>query len=152
MRTETKTEQRVITDTYTVYISDNGKVFETKKACEEYEKTLKVAEYKRRIDKLKINNLDDILPITLNGEDWREYNTRWYNVKDKNDYDAIYNYYTLSSYMYYLEPESYPTVIGIVENYDFVDVYSIDSIIDQVKCFFSKLNMSVNIKEKKVIK
>lgn len=149
MRTETRTEQRVVTDTRTIYIADDGKEFESKTMCEEHERALKVAEYEKLISGLQIDDLNGVLPIT-NSDEWRDCDAQWYNVKDKNDYNTIYEYYELCSNIdYFYEPKSYPAIMGVLDYDDYADVYYIDNIIEQVKLFFNEFYMDVNIKERK---
>lgn len=77
MKKEIKTSQRIVTDTITVYIADDGKEFDNKIACENYEKDLKENELEMQISPFKIEKLDGVLPIT-NAGDWRDVDASWY--------------------------------------------------------------------------
>ena len=149
MRIEEKTTKRVITETREVYIANDGKEFETRSLCEDYERDLRTAELEKKIAKLKIDKLDGVLPLT-DSDDWRDIDIFWYNVKDGEDYDMIFDYFDSCSCVdCFREPKFYPTVMCVVDHDDFADVYYMDEIIDQTKWFFDLFNMDVNIAERK---
>ena len=148
MKKEIKTSQRIVTDTFTVYIADDGKEFDNKIACENYEKDLKQNELEMKISHFKIDKLDGVLPINNAGE-WRDVDASWYNVNREEDFNLIYEYYSLcSNGDYFNKPDSFPAIMCVVDDGNYADVYYLDDIINEVKSFFNIFNMNVTITDK----
>lgn len=147
MKIEKRTTQRMITDTYMIYVSEDGKEFNNETECKNYEKDLEETKLEKLISTFKIDKLDGVLPVTDNDE-WRECDIRWYDVKNENDYKMIYNYYGLhSDNEYFYVPEFYPAIMCVVDDGHFADVYYMNNIIKQVKHFFNRFNIDISIKQ-----
>ena len=136
---------KTITNTYTVYIALDGKEFDDEKKCIEYEK--KLDKLDNAISSLRIYEYNNYLPIT-NSDEWRDCDVHWFRVNNEDDYAAIYDYYdSHSTTDYFREPTSYPTLMCVIDYYDYGDVYYMSEIIETVKLFFKDFGMNVDIKD-----
>lgn len=145
MREEKRTEERIVTSTRTIYIADDGKEFDSKTICEEYEREVKEEAAEKIIEKLRINELNGLLPLT-NNDEWRDCDVSWFKLNDDSDFGMIYNYYDLrKATEYFYEPKSYPNIMCVVEYDCYADIYYIDDIIETTKDFYKDFGFDVTI-------
>ena len=151
MRKEQRTEERVIRDTRTVYIADDGKEFEGYKAeeeCKYYERKLALKEFEKAVLPLRIDKYDGLLPIT-NWDEWRDCDAYWYKIENKSHYDIVEKYYeTQGIETYFKEPSSYPAIMCVVECDGYADGYYLDKLIEITKTYFAELGFAVTINGK----
>lgn len=112
MRTEKKTKMVEITETK--YIADDGKEFSSVRDCEQYEKAEKRKIFIEKAEKLRIKELEDLMPLVLD-ETMEHHEYRWYKLQNENDYNILSEAYSGN---YFGKPVSYP-IIMCVETYDY---------------------------------
>ena len=108
-----KKERRTITTERTIFIAEDGKEFTTEKECKAYEVLLQKQKTKKELiaaaEKLRIPDLDEIVPLNTDANCSENNTFRWYrlnSIEDFNVFEAIYPYY-LSP------PMEYPTIMCI---------------------------------------
>ena len=148
MRTEKKTKMVEITETK--YIADDGRKFASEKECKDYEKSEKRKNFIEEAEKLRIKDLEDLMPLVLDETlEYHEY--RWYKLQNKNDYNILSETY---SGIYFDEPASYPAIM-CVETYDYYcdeydgDAYSftLDKCKEDTIKFWERQGYKVTIKK-----
>lgn len=118
-----KTRQETIIKDVEVYIADDGKEFCTEYECKEYEATCRKKKFIKNAEKLRIRELDDVIPPTPNSDPDNIF--IWYKVNSKEDYDNILAAYDKRDYA---SPAHYPEIVCIesssYEEYDLLtDIY-----------------------------
>lgn len=148
MRTEKKTKMVEITETK--YIADDGRKFASEKECKDYEKSEKRKYFIEEAEKLRIKDLEDLMPLVLDETmEYHEY--RWYKLQNKNDYNILSETYSGN---YFVEPASYPAIM-CVETYDYYcdeydgDAYSftLDECKEDTIKFWERQGYKVTIKK-----
>ena len=149
MKVETRTEERLVTTEYKVFVAIDGKEFDSEKSCKKYEKELEVKRLEPMFEKLKIKELDGIHPITLWDSEWPEKDYWWCLLKSADDYKTVVDYYDALniSTEYISEPSKYPMMLCIAEEDDYIDTYDMDHLMAATKAFYKKFNINVNFKE-----
>ena len=144
MKIKERTEQRVVTETYNIYIADDGKEFDTKKQCEMYEKEQLFLKKEKSVNMLKLSY--DLLPLTLY-DDWRECDVDWYRIENETQYNTLKEYYELkgSGTEYFSAPESYPATICVTDYEEYAETYYLDTLIEVTKKYFSTFGLNVTI-------
>lgn len=112
MRTEKKTKMVEITEIK--YIADDGRKFASARDCEQYEKAEKRKTFIEEAEKLRIKELEDLMPLVLD-ETMEHHEYRWYKLQNENDYNTLSEAYSEN---YFGKTTSYP-VIMCVETYDY---------------------------------
>ena len=151
MRKEERTEERIITDTRTVFIADDGTEFDGYNAemkCKEYEKNKEIYKLESEIKKYQIDEYEGLFPFPVYDE-WRDCDCLWYNIKNKDEYDLIEKYYDLKDKndIYFSEPKSYSAIMCAVEYDGYTDGYYLDEIIKEIGKFLKCFHMNIEIKE-----
>lgn len=146
MKTETRKEEHVIVNERTVYIADDGKEFNSEEECILHETGYEKDYLESKFEAMKIKEFDGIAPLNVDS-DWPERDFWWFNLKNKDDYDLIVNYYktTRLEVDWMREPSTYPALVCMMESYDYVDTMYFDSIIKKTKLFFEHLGYTINI-------
>ena len=119
------------------YVASDGKVFEDRLECEEYEKyALAKTEYEK-IKHLRVSELDDLIPLNFDASysEWSHY--EWYKVENDSQLDAIETYYDVS-----ISSQNYPTYICVETEDDERNgtpyVTTLQDCIDISKAFFDR--------------
>ena len=112
MRTEKKTKMVEVTEIK--YIADDGREFASVRDCEQYEKAEKRKIFIDKAEKLRIKELEDLMPLVLD-ETMEHHEYRWYKLQNENDYNILSEAYSGN---YFGEPVSYPAIM-CVETYDY---------------------------------
>lgn len=100
-------EIKMVKQEVTTYIAEDGQVFSTEFDCLKHEEEL---EKKRRIEeaeKLRIEKLDNMIPINYDGlpNDYNCFN--WYKLNTKEDFETLIEAYRNGNLE---EPENFPTL------------------------------------------
>lgn len=103
-----KVEKQIIEQEIFVYVAEDGKRFKTERECKQYETECVLKKQIEMAEKLRIVKLDEFIP--LSNQEFNENNTFvWYEVKNKEDFDALNK-----AYAYELkEPSLYPEIICV---------------------------------------
>ena len=80
-----KTEIRTQIQEVPVYIADDGTEFNTEAECWEYEVQNKRKTQIEKAEKLRITELDDVIPL-INEDTSVAYVYRWYKLTNKKDF------------------------------------------------------------------
>ena len=128
-----------------VYISDDGKIFENKKECLEYE----AEQMETVVKELRIDKLNNILPLNTNGFPNENSSYSWYVVKNLKDIENIEKYYQAKDKDIVMPTTIKKNVsvgsaeIICVEDDGWTDVYiySLFSIMGEAKEFFDKFGI-----------
>lgn len=139
MKTEERT--RVIEEKFVVYISDDGKEFDSYSKCSKYEEEQRQREFIKLAEEKRIKQLDGIVPLTTNGEFFSENSQfRWYRVENESDFETIKEAYVAN----FKKPEIYPDIICIEEDcYDENYVYSLRDCKKNTEEFWNFFNAKV---------
>ena len=142
MREEIRKEERVVVNEYKKYIAEDGKEFDTKRECQNYELDLAIEKAEEKTKQFIIDV--DITPLTLY-DDFRECDTKWYKVNSIDDLETVKEYYSLKSGDEYgYNVYSFPAIVCIADYDDYYDVYTLENIMKQTEGFFDKFNIKIN--------
>ena len=151
MREEIRFEERTITDEIVTYIADDGKEFDNKKDCKDYERNCKLKDLEAKFDAMIIEEYSDIAPITL-VDDFYDKGYSWVNLKSDEDYNLIMDYYSVLyprlNFDYMCEPETYPALVCIVETDDYIETFYFDDIMASTRAYFKQFNIDVEFNKK----
>ena len=138
MRKETRKE-RIVVDTYQVYIAVDGKEFDNEKECLEHEKNLRLEELEEEVKKFAISQYEGIPPI-YREEDHYNASYYWYVIKNEETYSILREYYELeegSDMDYFSEPDAYPAVVCVEVSYDWCETHYLKRMINFAKSYFT---------------
>ena len=107
---------------YVEYVAEDGKIFNSRFECEKHEMQLKYENDRFRAGQLKIDDLDDVIPINCDGLPNDNNIFRWYKLKSDDDFKILENAYIKSELD---TPQKYPTIY-CVETYGY-DIYDDDA-------------------------
>ena len=108
-----KTEIRTQIQEVPVYIADDGTEFNTEAECWEYEVQNKRKTQIEKAEKLRITELDDVIPL-INEDTSVAYVYRWYKLTNKKDFKIVDEAYNCG--WDFAEPLKYPSIM-CVESY-----------------------------------
>ena len=102
-----------------VYIAEDGSEFAFYSDCLEYERKNRKDKIEEAAEKLRITELDDLVPLTSSGDVHYENTFCWYRLNSREDFEKVNAAYKDALY----EPENYPEImcVEIVENYEYED-------------------------------
>lgn len=154
MRTETRSEERVVTNKYTVYIAEDGTEFDNQKACEKHEIYSAIDKVSEEVEPLEMDFC--ATPLNYDGYADEEY-CRWFKVNDDEDYQKLLNYYRTRTENEVVidKPLSYPSVICVSEDGWYSDPYesenafgyTLDDMKNVAKEFFGHFGIEVSFKK-----
>jgi len=140
-----KSETRTKTIEVNVWVADDGKEFTYEQDCIEYERKLNGNDFIHKAEELRINELDDIIPIDGHALPSENNNYRWYKVKSVEDMEALEGAYGERL----PDVSSFPEIVCV--EYNGGDVYCGDAygytlhdIMLETKDFFEKLGYVVD--------
>lgn len=143
---KTREETYIIEHKKTIYIASDGKEFNCKEICRNYEKSLVVKNLMKTANDFRIVEMEDWLPICYSPYSEYDSTFQWYRVRSNEDVDLLAKIYD-ETFPY---PESYPELI-CVENYcsgDEIFSYTGTDMIRSVKSFFESAGYECVITEK----
>lgn len=134
------TEKKEIIERVTkVYVADDGKEFSTQTECIEYEKELKRAVVLNELNKYRIKEMDDCLPIDTDGYPCDSSEYKWYKINNKEEFELLKEIYG----EWLTEPEFYPEVICVEDIYGDYYHYYMSNMLETTKEFWGKLGYDV---------
>lgn len=139
MRTKEKIE--LVKKATKVFVAYDGKEFERKIDCLEYEREQKL----KSVEHLKIRELEDVPPI--NCEEVRDdYTYTWYKVNNKEEFDLLNDCYDGSL----SQVNSYPEIICVEEDYDgYTWNYYLSDMFKHTEQFWKDLGYTVSFESLK---
>lgn len=106
-----KEETRVVEQTVTLYIAEDGTEFVTEYACRRYEEKKNLEKLIEKAENLRIVELDDCLPLTNDGLINDNNIFKWYRLESKEDFDIVEGAYGSNGHL--SKPSTYPEVICV---------------------------------------
>ena len=136
-------EQRVVT-----YVAKDGKEFTTLHECKKHEETLDKEELINAAEKMRMKELDESLPLSVDGL-MNENNTfRWYKLQNQKDFETLNRACgnTLSA------PQNYPEImcvetVGYEAYKDDAYSYSMTVCRNITESFWKKLGYTVTFEQ-----
>ena len=108
-----KTIEKVIEQTVKTYIAEDGTEFTSESECKEYERMQMMADQIAEAEKLRVNELDGVIPLLQDGANPN--NTfRWYQLENERDFEILKK---ACENGYLHGPDSYPELYCV----EFVD-------------------------------
>ncbi len=107
-----------------IYIADDGTQFDTKHHCLEYEKKIEMCKKTKDAEKLRIRELDDVIPL-IDVETYTEHEYVWYKLESEKDFNILKEAFEHS--IDFTVPDGYPTLY-CVESFDYDFIYESDNI------------------------
>ena len=146
IRTEKKLVER---DVYT-YIAEDGKEFDTKVDCENYEREIEDARLRAGAERFEIKELEDTYPLDVDGQYISDnHSYKWYKVKNEEELKVVAEVYNRSDDWNKLK--AYPEVI-CVEYDDYWDndawMYLLSDMKKATDSFWRKHGFEVEFKER----
>lgn len=118
---EIRKYKKIIEQEVTVYVAEDGTEFSSSRDCINYEANLRLEKKIKEVERLRIKELDGVIPFNNDGIMNCENEFRWYDVTNKDDFDAINDIYNNNL----TQPVIYPEII-CVETYGY-DSYGGDA-------------------------
>lgn len=93
---KTKIKKKFIEEETRVYVAEDGAEFETEKTCKNYEDKILHQVNIKQAEKLKIKDLDKVIPLSDSGLIDENNTFRWYNVENEDDVSILNDAYRTS--------------------------------------------------------
>lgn len=119
MRIE-KREKKVYEE---IYIADDGTQFDTKRHCLEYEKEIEMCKKAKDAEKLRIRELDDVIPL-IDVEIYENREYVWYKLENEKDFNILKEAFEYS--IVFTVPDCYP-ILYCVESFGYDNIYEDDN-------------------------
>lgn len=150
VQVEKYVKQRVEED-LEVYIANDGEEFENETECIFYENNLEKERKINAAEKLRIPNLDELTPLSVNGLVDENNTFRWYKVKNEDEFNILN-----MAYLNDLQPDNYPEIICVetigYEPYkDQAYDYHMSRMMEDTKDFWEKLGYKVTFEKEREI-
>lgn len=104
---EIKKDIKIIEQEITTYISEDGKIFSTKLDCLKYEEEVENKDRIKEAEKLRIEKLDNMIPINDDALPNDNNCFYWYKLNTKEDFEILIKAYRNGNLD---EPEHFPTL------------------------------------------
>jgi hypothetical protein len=119
-----KEEKKIIEQTITTYVAEDGKEFKIEKECKDYEKSLLNKELENKLNSIKQISYTPPVADT-------DHNYVWFYITSQEDVNTINEYYnSLGSYNdIEINVAAFPCWYGIEEGYD-NDVWEVGTLED----------------------
>ena len=146
---EIRTEKRMVEQLINTYIAEDGKEFDTRADCENYERELEDAKLRAGAEKFEIKELEDTYPLDVDAQYINDnHGFKWYRVNNKEEFNAVDKMYGGEV----IEPKSYPETI-CVEYDDYYDsdawTYLLSDMKRATSIFWERHGFDVEFKEVK---
>ena len=147
MREEVVEREITRVETKTVYIAEDGTVFDSKWKCQKHEEEIQYEYAQAAIEKYHIEDLNNKTPISDSGDtcDTNEY--MWYRVPDAEAETKIRNCYKEA--MSGISIKSYPEIIAIEDpGIDASYAFTLSDMEELTKNFFNELGVKTTFEKK----
>lgn len=145
-----KKETKMVEQTITLYVAEDGKEFKSEHECRKYEEKKILESLIEKAEELRIKELDNCLPLTCNGL-VNECNVFiWYKLESKEDFDIVESAYGYRSC--FSKPNTYPEVMcvetcGFEPYEDDSYNYNMEEIKGITKAFWKMLGYNVALEK-----
>ena len=142
---EIREETKVIINK--VYVAVDGEKFGTERECRVYEQKLALKEKIEEAEKLRIEDLDEQLPLVCS--EMSENNTfRWYKINNREDFDTLCE----ACKKYWNYPINYPEIVCVetVGYYAYKDdcyIYYLSELINGAKEFYEMFGYKITFEK-----
>lgn len=144
---EIRMEKRMVEKIINTYVAGDGKEFDNKFDCENYEKELENSRIRAEAEAFEIKEINDVFPLDAEGTEVCENHCyKWYKVNNAEELNKVANLYNADLG----EFKSYPQTICIEYDYyydSFIWVYSLSDMRRQTVEFWKKQGFNVEFKE-----
>lgn len=145
----TKTVKKVIEQETMIYVADDGREFTSETECKQYEEKIIFNNKIEAAEKLRITELDEMIPLSDDGGINENNTFRWYRVENETDFDVLNEAYGNSL----CRPSIYPEVIcvetiGYEAYMDDAYSYNMTTCKYITESFWNKLGYKVTFEEK----
>lgn len=149
---EVRTRKEIIEQTITTYVAYDGTEFECEFDCLAHEQREKRMENIVSANKLRLRNLDGVIPINSDATVGGDNIFTWYKLNSAKDFDTL-----MSAFRYepeIMKPTFYPTLvcmehIGLCEYEEQAYGYSLQEMVDITTNFWKKLGCNAIIEADK---
>lgn len=137
-------ENRTVRQEVEIYQAFDGKKFDKREECEEYEE--KAQKLKTRLHKMRIDELEGMMPCD-GDEHYESSDYSWYKVNNADEVEFLNDYYNLS-YTYTIKESDAPDIICIEKGSDDDNwAYPLKKSREYVKSLFEGLNIQVTFSD-----
>ena len=145
-----KEETKVIEQKVLTFIAEDGIEFETEKECKDYEAKLAMKDLIDEAEKLRINELDDNIPLSNDGLVEENNVFRWYKLESEADFEILNKAYAHDL----RKPEHFPEImcvetVGYEAYMDDAYSYDMTTCKSITESFWKKLGYKVVFEEMK---
>lgn len=144
---EIRTEKRMVEQLINTYIAEDGKEFDTKVDCENYEREIEDARLRAGAEKFEIKELEDTYPLDTDGQEIQENHCyKWYRVNNAEELNTVADLYNAD----FGEFKTYPQTICVEYEYyhdEFRWIYSLSDMKQNTVEFWKKHGFDVEFKE-----
>lgn len=144
---EIRTEKRIVEQLINTYIAFDGKEFDTKVDCENYEREIESKKIRTEAEKFEIKELNDTYPLDVDGGEIMENHCyKWYRVNNAEELNTVAIFHNANIG----EFETYPQTICVEYDYyydEFVWLYSLSDMKKGTIEFWKKHGFDVEFKE-----
>lgn len=146
---EIRTEKKLveIIQTTNTYIAIDGKEFDNKIDCENYEKELESAKLRAEAEVFELKELEDTYPLDAEGGEVPEGHCyKWYKVNNTEELNKVANLYNAD----FGEFKTYPQTICVEYDYYYDEyrwIYTLSDMQRQTIGFWKKHGFDVEFKE-----
>ena len=146
---EIRTKTRMVEEEVRTYIACDGTEFSFESECLRYEEKLRREESIDKIQELRIDNLNDLMPLTNDGYTEEHYIYTWFEIEDEEDYENLKAAFTGNNFP---DELSYPEKVCVETNneYDYdADsyLYTLNGVIENAKDFFEKFGLEMELRK-----
>ena len=145
---EIRTEKKLveIMQSINTYIAVDGKEFDNKIDCENYEKELESAKLRAEAEVFELKELEDVYPLDARGGEVPENHCyKWYKVNNTEELNKVANLYNAD----FGEFKDYPQTICIEYDYHYDEyrwIYTLSDMQRQTIEFWEKHGFDVEFK------
>lgn len=146
---EIRTEKKLveIMQTTNIYIAEDGKEFDNKIDCENYEKELESAKLRAEAEVFELKEIEDVYPLDAQGKEVPENHCyKWYKVNNAEELNSVANLYNAD----FGEFKTYPQTICVEYDYYYDKykwIYTLSDMQRQTIEFWKKHGFDVEFKE-----
>lgn len=144
---EIRTEKKLVERVVDIYIAVDGKKFNTKVDCENYERELEDAKLRAEAEKFEIKELEDTYPLDTDGQEIQENHCyKWYKVNNAEELNTVAIFHNAD----FGEFKTYPQTICVEYEYyhdEFRWIYSLSDMKQSTVEFWKKHGFDVEFKE-----
>ena len=146
---EIRTKKRIVEEDVRTYIACDGTEFSFENECLRYEEKLRREESIDKIQELRIDNLNDLMPLTNDGYTEEHYIYTWFELEDEEDYENLKAAFTGN---YFPDELSYPEKVCVEINneYDYDSdsyLYTLNDVIENAKDFFERFGLEMELRK-----